>query len=134
MAWTIQFRSIGERFPQPVPTQPPRPPITPPGSIRSEVAKSLLVDFLSQNGIVIEKESIRVVFATKDFNIIIGGLKEPISIGGTSYAYIVVDRANKKIYLASTLNSNYIAQLVSGYGGTLQVVTTYPSDISVIIK
>lgn len=127
MAWTIQFRSIGERFPQPVPTPPPRPPITSPGSIRSEVAKSLLVDFLGQNGIVIEKESISVVFVTKDFNIIIGGLKEPISIGGTSYAYIVVDRANKKIYLASTLNSNYIAQLVSGYGGTLQVVTTYPS-------
>lgn len=127
MAWTIQFRSIGERFPQPVPTAPPRSPITSPGSIRSVTAKSLLVEFLSQNGIVIEKESISVVFATKDFNIIIGGLKEPISIGGTSYAYIVVDRANKKIYLASTLNSKYIAQLVSGYGGTLQVVTTYPS-------
>lgn len=127
MAWTIQFRSIGERFPQPVPTASPQRPITPPGSIRSVVAKSLLVDFLGQNGIVIEKESISVVFATKDFNIIIGGLKEPISIGETSYAYIVVDRANKKIYLASTLNSNYIAQLVSGYGGTLQVVTTYPS-------
>lgn len=129
MAWTIQFRRIGERFPQPQQPGPTAPPLSirPPGLIRSDVAKSLLVDFLSQNGIVIEKESISVVFATTDFNIIIGGLKEPISIGGTSYAYIVVDRANKKIYLASTLHSNYIAKLVSGYGGTLQVVTTYPS-------
>lgn len=129
MAWTIQFRRIGEwspQPPQPVPTAPPLS-IRPPGLTRSDFVKSLLVDFLSQNGIVIEKESISVVFATKDFNIIIGGLKQPISIGGTSYAYIVADRANKKIYLASNLHANYIAKLVSGYGGTLQVVTTYPS-------